>query len=180
MMNHWIKIVLLIFSFIIIFLHHFHFITVAREMWFSDWLGLSYMLYLWRQVVPLPPPSHLDWMGKWRNLSKQFKALLGEKWWKDTGEKGIKITKTHQKLLILFPSTINIFNKLQPLYNIHYHFRRWRIGQARSVLKLSQVVWSSLCPIAFFVYVVFWENRKEVNIICLGTVLKTQVFYFSL
>ena len=48
------------------------------------------------------------------------------------------------------------------------------------MLKLSQVVWSNLCPTTVFVYVVLWENGKGVNSICFGTVLKTQVFYFSL
>lgn len=174
-MNHWIKIILLIFSFIIIFLHHFHFITVAREIWFSGLTGPGVTCFISEGSKILPPPgTQLDWMGEWRNLSNDGSPVR-RKWGKDAGEKGIKITKTHRKWLILFLqlliSSINIVSCTAFIITSDGG-ELDRLGQCwNPFLKLSGPI---CAPLHFFM--VFWENGKEVNIICFSTMLKHRYF----
>lgn len=148
-------------------------ITVASDIWFSDWPDLGHMLHFWRQVVPIPTsPGHLDCEWGWGDHQRWFRVLLGEEWGEDPGQRGIKITKTHPNWCILFPSTL--FSQFTALYNTHYCCLWQKAGHARSTLELKKYLMFSVQPVstAFFsVFVVVWEHGKEVNIMCLGTVL---------
>lgn len=80
-------------------------ITVAREIWFSGWLGLGHMLCLCRRVVPLPP-GHLDFEWRWRDLSKMILGTVRKRMGKGCWGERYKNNKDSSKMTALFPSTI--------------------------------------------------------------------------
>ena len=125
------------------------------------------------------PSPQATWTvsGSGEICQRWFRALLGNKWGKDARERGIKTTKIHKKM-----TNFISFSYLQSIMALLQHalllpmVENWT-GQV-SVGTISDCLVQSV-PTAFFsVYVVFWENEKEVNM-CLGTVLRAQVFYFS-